>query len=205
MAKSFLDGDMPDSTPGNVTQLLTQWRSGDRAALDRLMPLVYDELRLIAARYLRKERAGHTLQSTALVNEAYMRLVDTQSDWQNRAHFFAVAARIIRGLLVDHARARLASKRGGARLALSLDEAIAVPNTREFHLVAVDDALTSLSRIDEQQSRIVELRFFGGLTIEETSEVLQISPSTVKRDWILAKTWILRELSNTQPPTQVQT
>lgn len=120
----------------------------------------------------------------------------------NRAHFFAVAARIIRGLLVDHARARLASKRGGAKLTLSLDEAIAVPNNREFQLVAVDDALTSLSRIDEQQGRIVELRFFGGLTIEETSEALQISPSTVKRDWILAKTWILRELLSTQPQAE---
>lgn len=196
---------MPDSTPGNVTQLLAQWRSGDRTALDRLMPLVYDELRVIAARYLRKERAGHTLQSTALVNEAYMRLVDARADWQNRAHFFAVAARIIRGLLVDHARARLASKRGGANLCLALDEAIALPNNREFHLIAVDDALTSLSRIDRQQGRIVELRFFGGLTIEETSEILQISPSTVKRDWIHAKTWILRELSNTQPPSQVPT
>lgn len=196
---------MPDSTPGNVTQLLTQWRSGDRTALDRLMPLVYDELRVIAARYLRNERGGHTLQSTALVNEAYMRLLDSHADWQNRAHFFAVAARIIRGLLVDHARARLASKRGGGNLTLSLDEAIAVPHNREFHLIAVDDALTSLSRMDEQQGRIVELRFFGGLTIEETSEVLQISPSTVKRDWILAKTWILRELSNTQPPPEVPT
>lgn len=194
---------MSDSARGEVTQLLTQWRSGDRTALDRLMPLVYNELRVIAARYLRKERAGHTLQSTALVNEAYIRLVDSRADWQNRAHFFAVAARIIRGLLVDHARARLASKRGGASLSLSLDEAIAVPDNREVHIIAVDDALTSLSRMDKQQGRIVELRFFGGLTIEETSDVLQISPSTVKRDWILAKTWIVRELSNSQPPPQV--
>ena len=195
---------MSDSTPGDVTQLLTQWRAGDRAALDRLMPLVYNELRVIAARYLRKERSGHTLQSTALVNEAYMRLVDSRGDWQNRAHFFAAAARIIRRLLVDHARTRLASKRGGANLKLSLDEALAVPNNRDFHLVSVDDALTSLSRIDEQQGNIVELRFFGGLTIEETAEVLQISPSTVKRDWILAKSWILRELSNTEPAMEAQ-
>lgn len=180
-----------------MTQLLMQSRAGDRAALDRLMPMVYDELRLIAARYLRKERPGHTLQSTALVNEAYLRLVDQRGEWQNRAHFFGVAARIIRSLLVDHARARLASKRGGQKLTLRLDESIALPAQRELHLIAVDDALTSLSRIDEQQSRIVELRFFGGLTIEETSEVLQISPSTVKRDWILAKTWIFRELSAT--------
>ncbi len=188
---------MSDRVPGDVTQLLMQSRAGDRAALDRLMPMVYDELRLIAARYLRKERPGHTLQSTALVNEAYLRLVDQRGEWQNRAHFFGVAARIIRSLLVDHARARLASKRGGQKLTLRLDESIALPAQRELHLIAVDDALTSLSRIDEQQSRIVELRFFGGLTIEETSEVLQISPSTVKRDWILAKTWIFRELSAT--------
>lgn len=189
---------MPDKSPGQVTQLLTQWRSGDRAALDQLMPLVYDELRIIAARYLRKERAGHTLQSTALVNEAYMRLVESPGDWKNRAHFFAVAARIIRELLIDHARTKLALKRGGAKLTLSLDEAVGVPKNREVHLVAVDDALVSLSRIDEQQAHIVELRFFGGLTIEETSEVLQISPSTVKRDWILAKTWMLRELTDGQ-------
>ena len=195
---------MSDKVQGDVTQLLVQARAGDRAALDGLMPLVYDELRLIAARYLRKERPGHTLQSTALVNEAYLRLVDQRSGWQNRAHFFGVAARIIRSLLVDHARARLASKRGGAKLTVCLDEAIALPGERELHLIAVDDALTALSRIDEQQSRIVELRFFGGLTIEETSEVLKISPSTVKRDWILAKTWIFRELSAAQRKTGSQ-
>jgi RNA polymerase sigma factor (TIGR02999 family) len=159
------------------------------------MPLVYDELKAIAGRYLRNERPGHTLQTTALVNEAYLRLIDQRGGWQNRAHFFAVAARIIRSLLVDHARARLAEKRGGTDLRLSLDDAIGVPGDREVYLVAVDDALTSLSRMDEQQGRIVELRFFGGLTIEETSEVLAISPSTVKRDWVLAKTWILRELT----------
>jgi RNA polymerase sigma factor (TIGR02999 family) len=196
---------MRDNTPPDVTQLLIQSRTGDRAALDRLMPLVYDELRLIAARYLRLERPGHTLQSTALVNEAYLRLVDKPCSWQDHTHFFAVAAQIIRHLLVDHARAKVASKRGGVKLTLSLDEAIKLPANREFHLVAIDDALTSLSRLDEQQSRIVELRFFAGLSIEETSEVLKISPSTVKRDWILAKTWILRELSSsqTQPESSV--
>lgn len=178
-----------------MTQLLAQSRTGDRAALDRLMPLVYDELRQIAARYLRQELPGHTLQSTAIVNEAYLRLIDKPGGWQDRTHFFAVAARIIRNLLVDHARARVASKRGGVKLMLSLDEALKVPADRDFHLLAVDDALTSLKRLDEQQSRIVELRFFAGLSIEETSEALNISPSTVKRDWILAKTWILRELS----------
>lgn len=186
---------MGDNTHGDVTQLLVQSRTGDRAALDRLMPLVYDELRLIAARYLRQERSGHTLQSTALVNEAYLRMIARPCDWQDRAHFFAVAARIIRNLLVDHARAKAASKRGGAKLMLSFDEALNLPDKREFHLVAIDDAITSLSRFDEQQSRIVELRFFAGLSVEETAEVLRISPSTVKRDWILAKAWIFRELS----------
>jgi RNA polymerase sigma factor (TIGR02999 family) len=195
---------MSSNVPGDVTQLLVRSRAGDRAALDRLMPLVYDELRSIAERYLRKERPGHTLQSTALVHDAYLRLVDQRSGWQNRAHFFGVAARIIRSLLVDHARGRLASKRGGSKLTLCLDEAIAVPAERELQLIAVDDALTTLSRIDEQQSRIVELRFFGGLTIEETSEVLQISASTVKRDWLLAKTWIFRELSTTQRQAETQ-
>jgi len=189
---------MEENLPGDVTQLLIQSRTGDRAALDRLMPLVYGELHLIASRYLRMERTGHTLQSTALVNEAYLRLVDQRSGWLNRAHFFAIAARVIRSVLVDHARARLAAKRGGVKLTVSLDEAVAVPDGRQFQLTAVDDALTSLNRMDEQQGRIVELRFFGGLTIEETAAVLQISPSTVKRDWILAKTWILRELSDSE-------
>ena len=184
-----------DRVRGQVTQLLEQARAGDRAALDQLMPLVYDELKAIAARHLRNERYGQTLQSTALVHEAYLRLIDQRGGWKNRAHFFAIAARIIRNLLVDHARARLAEKRGGRDLRLTLDEAIEIPAGHEFHLVAIDDALTSLSHMDEQQGRIVELRFFGGLTIEETSEVLAISPSTVKRDWILAKTWILRELT----------
>lgn len=196
---------MPDSVRGDVTQLLVRSRNGDPAALDRLMPLVYDELRLIAGRYLRQERSGHTLQSTALVHEAYLRLVEQSTEWQNRAHFFGIAARIMRNLLVDHARCRLASKRGGAGLKLSLDEAIELPKQREFHLVAVDDALTSLSRFDPQQSRIVELRFFAGLSIEETSEVLNISPSTVKRDWILAKTWISRELSGAAPQAELGT
>jgi RNA polymerase sigma factor (TIGR02999 family) len=183
---------------GDVTQLLSQWRDGDRAALDRLMPLVYEELRTIAGRFLRRERPGHTLQSTALVHEAYVKLVDqNRSDWQSRAHFYGVAATIIRNILVDHARARNAMKRGGAQPALSLDEALAVPNSQDLDLVAVDDALLNLSRLDPQQARIVELRFFAGLTIEETAEVLGISESTVKRDWIVAKTWIYRTLSQT--------
>jgi RNA polymerase sigma factor (TIGR02999 family) len=182
--------------PGDVTKLLAEWRAGDREALDRLMPLVYQELRSIAGRFLRNERPGHTLQSTALVHEAYVRLVDqTRSDWRSRAHFYGVAATIIRNILVDHARARHAAKRGGPAPALSLDEALQMPQKRGLDLVAIDDALLSLSRLDPQQSRIVELRFFGGLSIEETAEALGISPSTVKRDWILAKTWIFQELS----------
>lgn len=184
--------------PGDVTELLAQWRSGDRAALDRLMPLVYQQLRSIAGRALRHERPGHTLQSTALVHEAYVRLVDqTRSDWRSRAHFYGVAATIIRNILVDHARARQAAKRGGPAAALSLDEAFQLPEKRGLDLIAIDDALLTLSRLDPQQSRIVELRFFGGLTIEETAEALGVSPSTVKRDWLLAKTWIFQELSKT--------
>jgi len=188
---------MPGQTPGEVTQLLIQWRNGDRDSLDRLIPLVYDELRLIAGRFLRHERPSHTLQSTALVHEAFLRLVDqTRTDWQSRAHFFGVAATVIRNILVDHARARQTAKRGGPMPALSLDEALAFPQDRDLELIAVDDALLSLSRFDAQQSRIVELRFFAGLSIEETAEVLRISASTVKRDWILAKAWIYHTLSN---------
>ena len=187
---------MPGQTPGDVTELLIQWRNGDRESLDKLIPLVYGELRLIAGRFLRRERPSHTLQSTALVHEAFLRLVDqTRTDWQSRAHFFAVAATVIRNILVDHARARQAAKRGGPMPALSLDEAVAVPQGRDVELIAVDDALLSLSRFDPQQSRIVELRFFAGLSIEETAEVLRISASTVKRDWILAKAWIFHTLS----------
>ncbi len=194
---------MPGDTPGDVTQLLVRWRNGDRQSLDQLIPLVYEELRLIAGRFLRHERPGHTLQSTALVHEAFLRLVDqTRTDWKSRAHFFGVAATIIRNLLVDHARARQTAKRGGPMPALSLDEAVAFPQSRDLELIAVDDALMSLSRFDPQQSRIVELRFFAGLSIEETAEVLGISASTVKRDWIMAKAWIFHTLSSSasSPP-----
>ena len=183
---------------GDVTQLLIQWRGGDRHALDQLMPLVYNELREIAGRFLRRDSGGRDLQSTELVHEAYVRLIDqTRSDWQSRAHFFGVAATIIRNLLVDHARSRRAAKRGGEAATISLDEALLFPGQPELNLIALDDALFTLARLDPQQERIVELRFFAGLTIEETAEVLQISTSTVKRDWILAKTWIFRELSKT--------
>ncbi|HTS28040.1 MAG TPA: sigma-70 family RNA polymerase sigma factor [Bryobacteraceae bacterium] len=191
---------MPDRNPGDVTQLLIEWRDGDRSALDRMMPLVYDELRMIAGRFLRREHSNPTLQSTALVHEAYLRLVDqNRSNWENRAHFLGVAATIIRNILVDHARARKSAKRGGEAPALVLDEALAIPAKRDVELVALDDALTSLSRLDPQQGKIVELRFFGGLSIEETAEVLGISASTVKRDWLLAKTWIFRAIAGEKP------
>lgn len=181
---------------GDVTQLLFDWQNGDPKALDRLMPLVYNELRRIAARFLHSERSGHTLQTTALVHEAYLRLVDeNRMQWHGRSHFYGVAATLIRNILVDHARTQKAVKRGAGVSKLPLDEALAVPVDKGTDILAVDDALQALSKIDPQQSRIVELRFFAGLTIEETAEVLQISASTVKRDWILAKTWIYRALS----------
>ena len=181
----------------DVTQLLVHWGKGDKQALDRLMPLVYDELHRMASRYLRRERQGHTLQTTALINETYLRIVDQDRvNWQNRAHFFGVAAQMMRRILVDHARSHLYAKRGGGAQKLTLDEAIATPQERDLDLVALDDALTALAEIDPQQSRIIELRFFGGLTIEETAEVLNISPATVKRDWNMAKAWLYGEISN---------
>ena len=180
----------------NLTGLLTEWRQGDKTALETLTPLVYDELRRIAHRYMQGEREGHTLQTTALVNEAYLRLADQQKiEWQNRAHFFAVAAQMIRRILVDHARTHNAEKRGGGACKLELDEAIGVPQQRDLNLVALDDAMNTLAEMDPQQGRIVELRFFGGLSIEETAEVLGISPATVKRDWAVAKAWLYRDLS----------
>jgi RNA polymerase sigma factor (TIGR02999 family) len=188
------DRSVPESR--EVTRLLADWQNGDQRALNRLMPLVYQELRHIAARHLRSERPGHTLQTTALVHEAYLRLVDeTRIHWQGRAHFFAVAAMLIRNILVDYARSQKAAKRGGDAGKLPLEEAFAIPVDNAPAILAVDDALQALAKIDPQQSRIVELRFFAGLTIEETAEVLAISPSTVKRDWILAKAWIYRALS----------
>jgi RNA polymerase sigma factor (TIGR02999 family) len=182
--------------PPNVTRLLLQWGHGDRQALDALTPLVYDELRRLAARYLRREREGHTLQSTALVHEAYLRLIDQRDvHWQNRNQFFALASELIRRILVDHARARMAAKRGGAQVQLELDEAIAAPEEKDLDLVALDDALQALASADPQQSRIVELRYFAGLTIEQTAEILNISPATVKRDWTVAKAWLKREMT----------
>lgn len=179
-----------------VTRLLVDWSRGDAAALERLTPLVYGELKRLAGRYLRRERPDHTLQSTALVHEAYLRLIDQRSvAWQNRAHFFGVAAQLIRRILVDHARSKHAAKRGANAVKLSLDDIVETPRQRDLDLVALDDALGTLGELDPQQSRIVELRFFAGLSIEETAEVLHISPATVKRDWTAAKAWLYRELS----------
>jgi RNA polymerase sigma-70 factor (ECF subfamily) len=179
----------------NVTILLQQWSRGNEGAIEQLFPLVYDELRKLAGGYLRRERQDHTLQSTALVHEAFLRMVDQQAvEWQSRAYFFGIAARIIRQILVDHARARRAQKRGGDALTLPLDEALAVPERKNVDLVALDDALTELARLDERQAKVVELRFFAGLSIEETAAALRTSAATVKRDWAVAKAWLLREL-----------
>jgi RNA polymerase sigma factor (TIGR02999 family) len=180
-----------------VTQLLKDWGDGDKAALDKLMPLVYEELRRLAHQYMSRERTGHTLQTSALVNEAYFRLID-QKDvrWQNRAHFFGIAAQLMRRILVDHARSRASAKRGGVAPRVPLDEALIVSEERAADVVALDDALNSLAEIDPRKSQIVELRFFGGLSIEETAEVLKVSPGTVMRDWTLAKAWLRRAISS---------
>ena len=172
----------------DVTEELRKLSAGNENAPERLMPLVYDELRRLAQGYLEGERGDHTLQATALVHEAYIRLVDWKNvSWQNRAHFFALAAQVMRRILVDYARAKKADKRGGGLTNLALEEAVGFPEQREIDLVALDDALKTLARLDPAQSRIVELRFFGGLTIEETAEAMRISPATVKREWTLAK------------------
>ena len=184
------------SAPTDVTQLLLEWNAGDQSALDRLAPLVYEELRRMAAQRLRRERADHTLQPTALVHEAWLRLVQTKRmSWQNRAHFLGVAAELMRRVLVDHARRRRAGLRGGGETRLALDEALGVSNQKEINLLALDDALTSLATLDPRQSRIVELKYFGGLEIEEIAEVVGISPATVKRDWQWARAWLQREIS----------
>jgi RNA polymerase sigma-70 factor (ECF subfamily) len=179
-----------------VTQLLLDWSKGDGAAFDELLPLVHDELRRVARRYMRRERAGHTLQTTALVNEAYLRLINQRRvEWQNRAHFFAIAAQLMRRILVDYARTRGYSKRGGDAVHVSFDEAaIASPGERP-DLIAIDEALADLAALDPRKSRIVELRFFGGLSIEETAEVMNISPTTVQREWRSAKAWLYHAIS----------
>jgi len=178
-----------------VSGLLLAWSDGDRDALDKLTPIVYDELHRLARRYMRRERTGHSLQTTALVNEAYMRLVDYKSmKWQNRAHFFAVSAQLMRRILVEHARRRNL-KRGGGVQHVSLEETAIVDGERDTDLMALDDAMITLARLDPRKVQVVELRFFGGLSVEETAEVLKVSPVTVMRDWSTAKAWLYRELT----------
>jgi RNA polymerase sigma factor (TIGR02999 family) len=184
----------------NLTQLLKSAQAGDKRALDELFPLVYDELRRVADRQLRGERAGHTLQPTALVHEAYLRLIEQHSvDWRNRAHFFGLAAEMMRRILVNYALKRQAAKRGGHVTRLALDDAVSFAEQREVDLVLLDEALRRLAVIDPQQSRIVELRFFGGLTIEEVAEALLISDSTVKREWRVARAWLYQQISGASP------
>jgi RNA polymerase sigma-70 factor, ECF subfamily len=189
--------------PAGITQLLLAWGHGDEAALSRMIPLVHRELQQIARRCMAGERGGHSLQATALVNEAYVRLVDVQQmNWQNRAHFLAMAARLMRRILVDHARSKGYAKRGGGVAKTVLDEALVVSNEPGRDLVALDDALEVLASVDERKSRMIELRFFGGLSVEETAVVLNVSPDTVKRDWRLAKAWLLRELRGAEGTKQ---
>ncbi|MBA2526309.1 MAG: sigma-70 family RNA polymerase sigma factor [Pyrinomonadaceae bacterium] len=181
----------------DVTDLLIDWSKGDQEALNKLMPLVYDELHRLASRYLRHERPGHTLQTTALVHEAYLKLVDQKkTDWQNRVQFFAAAAQVMRHILVDYARSHRALKRGGDYCRLSLDEAVMSSEEKDPDLLSLNEALNGLAAIDPQQSRVVELRVFGGLTVEDTAEALGISPRTVKREWSMAKAWLHRQIRN---------
>jgi RNA polymerase sigma-70 factor (ECF subfamily) len=189
---------MSQPAPNEISELLVAWGGGDESALDRLMPLVYGELRRLAHRYMTHERPGHTLQTTALVNEAYLRLVNwREARWQNRAHFFAVSAQMMRRILVDFARDKQASKRGGDAPQVSLSQASAFTVERGADLVALDEALTALAEVDRRKSQVVEMRFFGGLSIKEVAEVLKVSEETVLRDWRLAKVWLLRELDKT--------
>jgi RNA polymerase sigma factor (TIGR02999 family) len=180
----------------DVTQLLVAWGNGDQTARDQLMPLVYAELHRLAHRHIRKERPGHTLQTSALVNEAFLRLVDQREmHWQSRAHFFGIAAQMMRRILVDYARKRRFAKRGGNQLQVSLNEELLAAKQRSADVVLLDDALTQLAEVDDRKSKVVELKFFGGLSIEETAEALGVSPGTVMRDWTLAKAWLRRAMS----------
>ena len=188
----------------SVTLLLEQWNNGDQAALDKLMPLIYEELRKMARRYMRQQNPGHTLQTTALIHETYLRMVkQKEKHFENRAHFFGVAAQAMRHILVDYARARQTAKRGGAARPISLEEAALVTAERAAELVAFDEALKELAKLSQRQSRVVELRYFGGLSVDETATVLSVSPETVMRDWSMAKTWLHRALdaeSEVWPP-----
>ena len=187
---------MSDPSPHRLTQLLLDWSNGRLSALDELMPLVDRELHRLAHHYMRNEKPGHTLQTTALVNEAYLRLIDQrQVHWKNRAHFFALSAQLMRRILVDHARKRKYAKRGGDRHKISLDEETLISSTRAADLLEIDEALSQLESIDVRKSKVVELRFFGGLNVEETAEALSVSPLTVKRDWRMAKAWLYEWLN----------
>ena len=189
---------MPVQGAPPVTELLRAWSAGHEAALDQLIPLVESELRRLARIYMARERLGHTLQTTALVNEAFVRLIDArQVRWQDRAHFLGISARLMRRVLVDHARARGMQKRGGGAYAVPLEDDMAVSPAQNVDLLALDRALEALASVDERKCRVIEMRFFGGLTVEETAEALRVSPDTVKRDWRLAKLWLVRELENT--------
>ena len=189
---------MRSPVSADVTRLLMAWSQGDDSALDRLVPLVYRDLRQRAHQYMLRERSGHVLQTTALIHEAYQHLVQTPGiQWRDRAHFYAVCAQLMRRILVDHARSREYQKRGANLRAVSFDETAVAPRERSRDLAALDNALTALAAIDPRKSQVVELRFFGGLTAEETAEVLKVSPETVLRDWKLAKVWLLRELGGT--------
>jgi RNA polymerase sigma factor (TIGR02999 family) len=183
------------ASPHDITSLLQAWGKGDEEALHKLTPLVYEQLHAAARRYMAHERPGHTLQTTALIHETYLRLVDVrQVKWQNRAHFFAICAKLMRRILIDFARSRASQKRRGAVPHVDLDEALCITSEPDFDLVSLDDALNKLTLMDERQSKVVELRFFGGLTVQETAEVMKTSPDTVMRDWKLAKVWLFREL-----------
>jgi RNA polymerase sigma-70 factor, ECF subfamily len=188
------------SSANSVSLLLEQWNNGDREALDKLMPLIYDELRKMARRYMKQQNPGHTLQTTALIHEAYLRMVNQkEKHFQNRAHFFGVAAQAMRHILVDYARARSAAKRGGGARPISLEEAALVTEDRARELVAFDEALSELEKLSKRQGRVVELRYFGGLSVEETAAVLEVSSDTVMRDWNMAKSWLYRALSPAIP------
>ena len=192
---------MLESSPHEVTLLLKAWSSGDESAREKLVPMVYRELHRMAGRYMAGERSGHTLQTTALVNEVYLRLVNTyEMDWQNRSHFFAICAQLMRRILTDFARSRLSLKRGAGAAEIPLDESLLEGVGSSAKFVALDDALNALAAVDERKGRVVELRFFGGLSVRETAEVLKVSPETVLRDWRLAKAWLLREMRERQRP-----
>lgn len=200
VTRSLDGGVLPSDSPSGITDLLARWRSGEREALDLLMPLVYEELRTVARHYLRRERPDHTLQSTALVHEAFVRLVGQKPpEWKDRKHFYGVAARLMRQILVDHARAHSAGKRGGDVLKVELTEANAGTKTKGVDILALDESLNRLADLDPQQSQIVELRFFSGLSIEDTSELLGLSPATIKRHWTTARAWLFREMNRKSP------